>query len=75
MMDFFEILRGYTTEQYAETLFQVMVNFLLSKGIIQQDEFQKFVDENFNDILQKVIDRDREKHLTSINKDKSAENV
>lgn len=74
-MDFFEILRGYSTGQYAETLFQVMVNFLINKGIIEQDEFQKFVDENYNDIMKKIIDRDREKHLMSINKDKNNENV
>lgn len=70
-MDFFSVLRGYTVEQYSEALFQTIINFLLSKDIIQRDEFQQFVDANFNDILQKIIDRDREKRLTSVNKDKN----
>lgn len=74
-MDFMEILRGYTSEQFSEALFHLLVNFLISKGIIDSNELQEFSDENFTKILKSVIEADKEKALMSINKNKNEENV
>lgn len=70
-----EILRGYTSEQFSEALFHLLVNFLISKEIIDKDEFQQFSDENFQKILENIVKTDREKALTSINMNKNEENV
>lgn len=74
-MDWMEILRGYTSEQFSEALFHLLVNFLISKEIIDKDEFQQFSDENFQKILENIVKTDREKALTSINMNKNEENV
>lgn len=60
-MDINSILRGYSAEQFCETLYQTIVNYLCIKGIIDIDDFAKFQEEKFSKILQKIIDRDRAK--------------
>lgn len=56
---FGDVLRGYSDKQYLEALFQVTTNFLISKDIIDRDEFQQFVNENFDDILKQIVERDK----------------
>lgn len=59
-LDFEEIARGYSSEQYSEALFHLIINFLADVELIDKDRFQRFVDDNFNDILNNVIKRDKE---------------
>lgn len=60
MFDFDEILRGYTDRQYAEALVDTLITFLVDKNIISAGEYVSYRKEHFNDILEKIIKRDRE---------------
>lgn len=48
-----DVLRGYTSEQYAESLHNTLLNYLRDKGILNFQDYQNYINENFKEILQK----------------------
>ena len=76
-VNFEEILRGYTSEQYAETLYNTLINYLVFENIIDIKDYIKFSEEHINEILGKIIARDKEesnKALEKINNKSSDKN-
>ena len=68
MFDFDAILRGYSSEQYSEALMYILVNFLKEKGMIDIQEFKEYHLNNLNDMLNKIVDRDKEEARKSLEK-------
>lgn len=60
MFNFEDILRGYSSEQYSEALVETLVQLLVSKDLISNGETKEYYKNNFNEILQLIIKRDRE---------------
>ena len=58
--DFEELLRGYTSDQFAEALYNTLVNYLVFKNIIDINDYIKFSEEHANEVLKLIIDRDKE---------------
>ena len=52
--DFDEILRGFTTEEYAYALHVTLISYLDSIGILNQDRYYKFLNTNFENTLKDV---------------------
>ena len=52
-------LRGYSHEQYAEALYQTLLNYLQSKGVMDMKEYEDYAFRNFETILKKIVERDR----------------
>ena len=69
--NFEEILRGYTSEQFAEALYNTLVNYLVFKNIIDMNDYIKFSEENANKILKLIIARDKEEDKKIIEKFKN----
>ena len=74
MFNFEDILRGYSPEQAAEAQVTLLVNFLHEKGIIDRQEYFKEYNENYNTILNKVVERDREESKKKYEEHKAKEN-
>lgn len=74
MFDFDAILRGYSSEQYSEALMYIIVNFLKEKGLIEMEEFKEYHKNNLNDLLNKIVDRDKKEAKKQINKLKGESN-
>ena len=60
MFDLGDILRGYSSEQYTEAMLYIMANFLKEKGLIDMKEFQEYHINNLNEVLNKIVERDKE---------------
>jgi hypothetical protein len=52
-------LKGYSHEQYSEALYQLLINYLNIKGIIDIKDMIEFQKENFPIILKGIVDRDK----------------
>lgn len=74
MFDFDAILRGYSSEQYSEALIYIMANFLKEKGIINMQEFQEYHKNNLNELLNKIVERDKKEAQEKINELKGDNN-
>lgn len=70
-----EVLRGYTSEQYAEALFQLTIDYLRLHGIIDVEDFNEFTGDRFEDILKAIVERDRQKSKEIVDKYKAKEEV
>lgn len=68
MFDFREILNGYSNEQYSEALVYILANFLKEKGIINMQEFQKYHKSGINELLNKIVERDKKEAQERIEK-------
>lgn len=68
MFDFDAILKGYSSEQYGEALMYIIVNFLNEKGLINMQEFKEYHKNNLNELLNKIVDRDKKEVEERINK-------
>lgn len=62
MRDILEALRGYNAEQYAEALYNTLINYLIAKNIIDFNDYSKFAQEHTDKILKMIIDRDKEEN-------------
>ena len=52
--------RGYTYEQYAEALYETLLNYLVKNDIIKLEDYKDYEWHNFEKILKKIIERDKE---------------
>lgn len=59
MFNFDDILRGYSSEQYAEAMVCVIANFLKEKGLIDMNEYHEYYAKSFNEVLNMIVERDR----------------
>lgn len=59
MFNFDEILKGYSSEQYTEAMIYIVANFLKEKGLIDMKEFQEYHRKNLNELLNKIVERDK----------------
>lgn len=71
-----DIMRGYSDQQWNEAGLFTLVNYLKEKDIIDFDDFSKFYEEHFNNILKLVVERDKnnEKEIVSKYKTENKEN-
>lgn len=60
MFNIDDILRGYSGEQYSKAIVETLTQFLISKNIITSDEVKEYFKDNFNNILNLIVERDRE---------------
>lgn len=60
MFNIDDVLRGYSAEQYSAAIVETLIQFLIGKGLISNDEVRKYFESNFNQIFQQIIKRDRE---------------
>ena len=73
MFNFDDILRGYSSEQYAEAMVCVMANFLKEKGLIEMNEYHEYYAKNFNEGLNMIVERDRKINKEKLEKLKAGE--
>ena len=74
MFDFEEILRGYSNEQYTKTFVEIIIKFLGNKGIIDINEFQKYLSDNFDGTLNQIVEYDKQEAKEKIEKYKKEAN-
>ena len=52
--------RGYTHEQYAEALYETLLNYLVKNNIINREDYRDYEWKNFEKILKAIVERDKE---------------
>lgn len=67
MFNFDDILRGYSAEQYSESMIYLLVNFMKEKEMINIEEFKEYHKNNLNNILNQIVERDRKEAEEKIN--------
>lgn len=55
-----ELSRGFTSEQYSLALFNVLLNYLSMKGVLDIPEYKEFQSEHFQDTLKSIVENDEE---------------
>lgn len=59
MFNLDDILKGYSAENYANAVVETLTQLLISKSIISADETKEYFKNNFNKILEQVIEEER----------------
>ena len=52
--------RGYTHEQYAEALYETLLNYLIKNDIINKEKYEEYEWKNFEKTLKEIVVRDKE---------------
>ena len=52
--------RGYSHEQYAEALYETLLNYLIKNNIINKEDYEEYEWKNFEKILKSIVVRDKE---------------
>ena len=69
MFDVNDIFRGYSIEQYSEAVVETLTQLLISKNLISSNEAKEYFKDNFKQILDCIIERDKKeakKHLEEL---------
>lgn len=59
MFDVNDIFRGYSIEQYSEAIVETLIQLLIRKNLISSGEAKEYFKDNFTQILDCIIERDR----------------
>jgi hypothetical protein len=68
MFDVNDIIRGYSIEQYSEAIVETLTQLLISKNLISSNEAKDYFKNNFEQILECIIERDKKEAKKRIEK-------
>lgn len=68
MFDVNDIFRGYSIEQYSEAIVETLTQLLISKNLISSNEAKEYFKDNFKQILDCIIERDKKEAKKALEK-------